>query len=141
MTEQAGVKGPRIVRAEFNGLDVAPRIRAGARAEQRAGTPQSWIHDQAPRLRAAARERRRRETVWAWLSVLMLIVSWDAATRLDGGVLPPRAEASGITDLQPPPFAGAVPPAEGTSDLLPTGPYAGVDQSCIHRQLPSCRGQ
>lgn len=33
---------------------------------------------------------RRRETLWAWLSLLVLMICWDAATRLDEKVSPPR---------------------------------------------------
>ena len=33
---------------------------------------------------------RRRETLWAWLSLLVLVLCWDAAARLDEKVSPPR---------------------------------------------------
>jgi len=32
----------------------------------------------------------RREKLWAWASLLMLIICWDAALRLDQHVSPPR---------------------------------------------------
>ncbi|HEY6642084.1 hypothetical protein [Povalibacter sp.] len=30
-----------------------------------------------------ARRRARRERLWAWASLLVLVVAWDAASRLD----------------------------------------------------------
>lgn len=32
----------------------------------------------------------RRERAWAWLSLLTLILCWDAAARLDERISPPR---------------------------------------------------
>jgi hypothetical protein len=37
---------------------------------------------------------RRRETLWAWLSLLTLVICWDAAARLDEKVSPPRPRLS-----------------------------------------------
>jgi len=36
------------------------------------------------------RERRRREQAWAWLSLVVLIICWDASSRLDERVSAPR---------------------------------------------------
>jgi hypothetical protein len=66
----------------------APRIRASQ--PSRSATTPSWIHDRAPRIESIARERYRREQVWAWLSVVTLIICWDASARLDQRVSPPR---------------------------------------------------
>jgi hypothetical protein len=41
------------------------------------------MQERAPRVRTEVRERHRRERIWAWLSMIVLIVSWDAAERLD----------------------------------------------------------
>jgi hypothetical protein len=34
--------------------------------------------------------QRRRETMWAWLSLLTLVICWDASARLETRVSPPR---------------------------------------------------
>jgi hypothetical protein len=36
------------------------------------------------------REQRRRELTWAWLSLLTLVLCWDASARLETRVSPPR---------------------------------------------------
>ncbi len=36
------------------------------------------------------RGRQRRETMWAWLSLLTLVLCWDASARLETRVSPPR---------------------------------------------------
>jgi hypothetical protein len=36
------------------------------------------------------REQRRRELTWAWLSLLTLVLCWDASARLEMRVSPPR---------------------------------------------------
>jgi hypothetical protein len=41
---------------------------------------------------------RRRETLWAWLSLLTLVVCWDAAARLDDKVSPPRPRLSHMAE-------------------------------------------
>jgi hypothetical protein len=66
----------------------APRVTA-AQPSRTAAAP-SWIHDRAPRIDTVARERHRRERIWAWLSVVTLIICWDASARLDQRVSPPR---------------------------------------------------
>jgi hypothetical protein len=48
------------------------------------------MRDRAPGIRSAARDRHQRERAWAWLSVLTLIICWDAASRLDQHMSPPR---------------------------------------------------
>ena len=35
--------------------------------------------------------QRRRERIWAWLSVLLLVLCWDASLRMDEKVPLPRA--------------------------------------------------
>ena len=67
----------------------APRVRA-AQTSRPAAAATSWMHDRAPRIESVARERYRRERIWAWLSVLTLIICWDASARLDQRVSPPR---------------------------------------------------
>ncbi|HMN44292.1 MAG TPA: hypothetical protein PKE27_06960 [Povalibacter sp.] len=42
-----------------------------------------------PQASAAAMRRSRRERWWAWASLLVLIVAWDAAGRLDQKALMP----------------------------------------------------
>lgn len=34
--------------------------------------------------------QRRREAMWAWLSLVTLVICWDAAARLEMRVSPPR---------------------------------------------------
>lgn len=34
--------------------------------------------------------QRRREAMWAWLSLVTLVLCWDASTRLETRVSPPR---------------------------------------------------
>jgi hypothetical protein len=36
------------------------------------------------------RSQQRREMTWAWLSLLTLVLCWDAAARLETRVSPPR---------------------------------------------------
>jgi hypothetical protein len=72
----------------------APRIRASQ--PSRSVSAPSWIHDRAPRIESIARERYRRERVWAWLSVVTLIICWDASARLDQRVSPPRVRMAHV---------------------------------------------
>jgi hypothetical protein len=75
-------------------LSATPRIRAGAHSAEvtkAQETSRNWIHERAPRLRSLVRERHRREQAWAWLSLVTLIVCWDASERLGERVSPPRA--------------------------------------------------
>lgn len=67
-----------------------PRVRAGVPAQRSNAESRTWIHDRAPRLRSFLRERNRREQTWAWLSLVTLILCWDASARLDHPVSPPR---------------------------------------------------
>lgn len=83
------------------------RVRAGAHSSEVApefnkapGASRSWIHDRAPRLRSPVRERHRREQVWAWLSLVTLIVCWDASERLDERVSMPRTRIAQVLDDQ-----------------------------------------
>ena len=36
------------------------------------------------------RGQQRRESMWAWLSLLTLVLCWDASARLETRVSPPR---------------------------------------------------
>jgi hypothetical protein len=81
----------------------SPRIRAGAQSPELAKpqeAPRSWIHERAPRVRRLIRERHRREQVWAWLSLVTLIICWDASERLGDRVSPPRARIAHVSDDQ-----------------------------------------
>lgn len=83
--------------------NTAPRVRATARTTQGSSEParspaRSWIGDRAPRLRAADHQRHRREQIWAWLSVLTLVICWDAASRMDHPVSPPRVRIAHAVD-------------------------------------------
>jgi hypothetical protein len=68
----------------------APRVRAGSQPQRCAEPPRHWINDRAPRLRTLVRERQKREQIWAWLSLVTLIICWDASERLEQRVSPPR---------------------------------------------------
>jgi hypothetical protein len=84
-------------------LSASPRIRAGAQSPEAAKTqeaPRNWIHERAPRLRSLVRERHRREQVWAWLSLVTLIICWDASERLGERVSPPRTRIAHVADDQ-----------------------------------------
>jgi hypothetical protein len=78
--------------------NTVPRVRAITQPAQLATPPRSWIRDRAPRLRDAAEQRHRRERTWAWLSVVTLIICWDASTRLDQRVSPPRVRIAHAVD-------------------------------------------
>lgn len=80
-------------------LPITPRIRAGAPSPEVA-KPQNWIHERAPRLGSLVRERHRREQVWAWLSLVTLIICWDASERLGERVSPPRARLAHVSEDQ-----------------------------------------
>jgi hypothetical protein len=51
---------------------------------------------------ASARERRRREIIWAWLSLGALLLCWDASSRLDERVSPPRVRIGHAAEAEPP---------------------------------------
>jgi len=40
--------------------------------------------------------QRRREKMWAWLTLVALILCWDASMRLDERVSPPRVRTDHI---------------------------------------------
>lgn len=67
-----------------------PRIRAGSQPHPVLASPRHWMQNRAPGLRTLTRQRQRRERAWAWLSLVVLIVCWDASSRLDQ----PAAQAS-----------------------------------------------
>jgi hypothetical protein len=84
-------------------VPASPRIRAGAQSPEVAKTQdasRTWINDRAPRLRSLVRERHRREQVWAWLSLVTLIVCWDASERLGEQVSPPRTRIAHVSEDQ-----------------------------------------
>ena len=41
---------------------------------------------------------RRREAVWAWLSLVTLVICWDASARLEERVSPPRVRIAHAGD-------------------------------------------
>ena len=45
--------------------------------------------------------QRRREHIWAWASLVLLLVCWDAALRLDQKVSMPRPRLSHMVELEP----------------------------------------
>jgi hypothetical protein len=84
-------------------IATSPRIRDGAQSPDVAKPQEpsrNWIHERAPRLRSLVRERHRREQVWAWLSLVTLIVCWDASERLGERVSPPRARIAHVSEDQ-----------------------------------------
>ena|SRR5687768_2514415 len=73
-------------------LPANPRIRAGSLPQQPGSEqPRYWMHDRAPSFKSLARDRQRREKAWAWLSLVVLIICWDASSRIGERVSPPRA--------------------------------------------------
>lgn len=84
-------------------LPASPRLRAGAQSPDVAKPQEAtrtWIHDRAPRLPSRVRERHRREQVWAWLSVVTLVICWDASQRLDERVSLPRTRMAHVSEDQ-----------------------------------------
>lgn len=82
-------------------LSPTPRVRAGTLSAEVAKCEEAsrnWIHHRAPRLRSLVRERHRREQVWAWLTLVTLIVCWDASERLDERVSPPRTRVAHVVE-------------------------------------------
>jgi hypothetical protein len=56
------------------------------------------MRDRAPSFKSLARDRQRREQVWAWLSLVVLIVCWDASSRLGERVSAPRARIAHVIE-------------------------------------------
>ena len=79
-------------------IPTTPRLRAGSQLQRCPESSRSWIHERAPRLRILMRERQRREQIWAWLSVVVLIICWDASARLEERVSPPRTRIAHVMD-------------------------------------------
>jgi hypothetical protein len=71
-------------------MPATPRLRAGSQSQPSPDSNRSWIQERAPRLRTLVRERQRREQIWAWLTLVVLIMCWDASARLEERVSPPR---------------------------------------------------
>jgi len=57
------------------------------------------------------RGQRRREAMWAWLSLVTLIICWDASARLEHRVSPPRVRIAHAGER-----SESVDTGEGTSD-------------------------
>lgn len=72
-------------------IPATPRVRAGSRPQHTPDAVRHWLRDRAPSFRTLARDRQRREQLWAWLSLVVLIICWDASSRLEERVSPPRA--------------------------------------------------
>jgi len=75
-----------------------PRIRAGSLPQPASEQRRHWMQDCAPTFKSLARDRQRRERVWAWLSVVVLIICWDASSRLGERVSPPRARVAHVVE-------------------------------------------
>lgn len=76
-----------------------PRVRAGSPPQQPAAEqPRRWMQDCAPSFKSLARDRQRRERAWAWLSLGVLIICWDASSRLGERVSPPRARIAHVVE-------------------------------------------
>jgi hypothetical protein len=52
------------------------------------------------------RRQRRREAMWAWLSLVTLVICWDASERLDTRVSPPRVRIAHAGDRSEGVYAG-----------------------------------
>lgn len=78
----------------------SPRIRAQSAAVVKTQEAnRSWIQGRVPpRLRSFVRERNRREQVWAWLTLVTLIICWDASERLGERVSPPRTRVAHVSE-------------------------------------------
>ena len=72
-------------------IPATPRLRAGSQPQPASEPPRHWMQARAPSFRTLIRDRQRREQAWAWLTVVVLIVCWDASSRLEERVSPPRA--------------------------------------------------
>lgn len=79
-------------------IPAIPRVRAGSQPQPAPEQPRHWMQDRARSFRTLARDRQRREQVWAWLSLVVLIVCWDASSRLEERVSPPRAKIAHVAD-------------------------------------------
>ena len=79
-------------------MPVSPRLRAGLPSRPGSAPLRNWTVERAPGLRSLGRERQRREQVWAWLSLVVLIICWDASARLGERVSPPRARLTHAVD-------------------------------------------
>lgn len=83
-------------------MSTMPRVRAETQSTAAAKAPapeapRNWIRDRAPRLRSPIRERRR-EQAWAWLSLVTLVICWDASERLGERVSLPRARMTHVME-------------------------------------------
>jgi hypothetical protein len=75
------------------------RVRAGSQQQPALQVPRHWMNGRAPSLRSLARDcQQRRERVWAWLSLVALIICWDASSRLEAEVAPPRARVAHLLE-------------------------------------------
>lgn len=74
------------------------RVRAGSQPQHAIDAPRHWLHARAPSFKSLARDRQRREQAWAWLSLVVLIVCWDASSRLGEPVSPPRSRMAHVAE-------------------------------------------
>lgn len=80
-------------------IPAIPRVRAGSQPQQPAlQSSRHWMNERAPSLRTLVRDRQRRERAWAWLSLVVLVVCWDASSRLEERVSPPRAKVAHVVE-------------------------------------------
>lgn len=79
-------------------IAITPRVRAGSHSQPALEPARHWMQDRAPGFRSLTRDRQRRERAWAWLSLLVLIVCWDASSRLDAHVSPPRPRFAHVVE-------------------------------------------
>ena len=71
-------------------LHVANLLRSDAIERAMIATTHTDIGSQIRTHEAAARKQARRERMWAWLSLITLLLCWDACLRLDHRVSIPR---------------------------------------------------
>ena len=79
-------------------IPAIPRVRAGSQPQPAFEPPRHWMQARARSFRTLARDRQRREHVWAWLSLVVLIVCWDASSRLEDRVSPPRPRLAHVVE-------------------------------------------
>jgi hypothetical protein len=80
-------------------IPVNPRIRAGSLPQPSSEHPRHWMQDRrAPSFKSLTRDRQRREQVWAWLSLVVLIICWDASSRLGERASPPRPKLARVIE-------------------------------------------
>jgi len=76
-------------------MSVGNQVQAVFKASSRQSAPRAGT---APRGSRASRARL--EVLWAWASLLVLIVCWDAAFRLDQHASSPRMRMAHAADAE-----------------------------------------